>query len=77
MSLEEQSPLIEQPKQAKAPRFVSGAEWLVLLILAFATNIAAMRYGSAAFVESSIGRLVAFALIWIAIRGIYRWIAKK
>ena len=65
-----------EPK-SKGERWVTKNEWIVLLCLALVSALTALRFGAAVFIEVFIGRLAAFVIIWVIVRGIYRWIANK
>jgi hypothetical protein len=69
----------EEPQESKTKgeRWVTKNEWIVCSVLAGASAFTALRFGAIVFVEVFIGRLAAFVIIWVIVRGIYRWIANK
>jgi len=67
----------EEPQESKGERWVSGKEWIACSLIAALSSLPALRFGGLALVEVFIGRLAAVVIIWVIVRGAYRWIAEK
>jgi len=66
-----------QKSKTKGERWVTKNEWIVCSVLALVSALTALRFGAAVFIEVLIGRLAAIVIIWVIVRGVYRWIANK
>jgi len=67
----------QESRTTKGERWVTKNELIVCSVLALASALTALRFGAVVLIEVFIGRLAAFVIIWVIVRGVYRWITNK